>query len=574
MRITRRAVSPEPGLPASIHPVLRRVYAGRKISAPRELDYSLARLLPFNTLKNIDAAADLLIDAICNDKRILVVADYDADGATACAVALRGLSMLGARQVVYMVPDRVKHGYGLSVEVVRQALEFEPDLLVTVDNGISSLAGVDFARNADIDVLITDHHLPGSELPAANVIVNPNQPGDQFPSKCIAGVGVMFYVLLAVRAGLRDGQWFARQGLQTPHLASLLDLVALGTVADVVQLDFNNRILVEQGLKRIRARRCCPGIVAMTRVAGRESEKISSTDLGFVPGPRLNAAGRMADMSLGIECLLTDDFSRATSLALQLEKFNRKRKLVQADMQEQAEIYLQRISELQQGELPFGLCLYDADWHQGIIGVLAGRIKDMVNRPVIVFAAAGEGLLKGSGRSVPGIHLKDVLEALAAQYPRLLQSYGGHAMAAGLTLRETDYPDFRDSYDAQIRRLTGNCLPGMELVTDGGLAPADVSLGLAGEIEAGGPWGQGFPEPLFDDVFSVVNARIVGERHLKLKLLADGAEQPVDAIAFNTPADAVEPRAQQRRFVYRLAVNDYNGTRAPQLVIEHIQSDP
>ena len=570
--ITRRGVSAERELPDSMHPVMRRVYAGRNISSQRELDYALTNLLPFDKLKNIDAAAGLLMDAIRNDKRILVVADYDADGATACAVALRGLSMLGARQVVYMVPDRAKHGYGLSTDVVRRALEFEPDLLVTVDNGISSLAGVDFARHAGVDVLITDHHLPGKELPDASVIVNPNLPGDRFPSKCIAGVGVMFYVLLAARAGLRDANWFEGQGPQAPNLAPLLDLVALGTVADVVKLDFNNRILVGQGLKRIRARRCSQGVMALIRVAGTEPEKLTSTDLAFLLGPRLNAAGRLADMSLGIECLLTDNFSHAVSLALQLDKFNRERKLVQAEMQEEAEMYLQRISELERGELPFGLCLYDSGWHQGIVGVLAGRIKEMVNRPVIIFAAAGEGLLKGSGRSIPGIHLKDVLEALAAQHPRLMERYGGHAMAAGLTLRETGYDRFRELFDAQVRSLAGGRLPGAEIVTDGRLAPGDISLELAGEIETGGPWGQGFPEPLFDDVFTVVDARTVGERHLKLKLLADGAQRPVDAIAFNTPPDAVDAAARNHRFVYRLAINDYNGMQTPQLIVEHISA--
>ena len=571
MKITRRVVSSECSLPDSIHPVMRHILAGRNISSLRELDYSLTNLLPFGRLKNIDAAAGLLMDAIRNDKRILVVADYDADGATACAVALRGLALLGARQVVYMVPDRVKHGYGLSPDVVHRALEFEPDLLVTVDNGISSLAGVDFARSAGVDVLITDHHLPGKELPAANVIVNPNQPGDRFPSKCIAGVGVMFYVLLAVRAGLRDANWFEKQGLRTPNFAPLLDLVALGTVADVVELDFNNRILVGQGLNWIRARRCSQGVLALIRIAGREPEKITSTDLGFLLGPRLNAAGRMADMSLGIECLLTDNFSHAVTLALQLDKFNRDRKLVQADMQEEAEAYLRDVAELEQGESPFGVCLYDAGWHQGIVGILAGRIKEMVNRPVIVFASAGEGLLKGSGRSISGIHLKDVLEALAVQHPSLMERYGGHAMAAGLTIREADYAEFRELFDAQIRSLTAGRLPGAEIITDGKLDSADISLEFAGEIENAGPWGQGFPEPLFDDVFTVVDARTVGDRHLKMKLLPDGAERPVEAISFNTGRDAIGESAQPLRFVYRLAINDYNGVRTPQLIVEHIE---
>lgn len=574
MKITRREPASDCELPAHIHPVMRRVFAARNISSFRELDYSLTNLLPFGSLKNIEAAAGLLIDAIRTDQRVLVVADYDADGATACAVALRGLSLLGARQVVYMVPDRVKQGYGLSVDVVRQALDFDPDLLVTVDNGISSLAGVEFARSAGIDVLITDHHLPGKELPAASVIVNPKLPGDRFPDKCIAGVGVMFYVLLAVRARLKDAGWFEAQGRQAPNFATLLDLVALGTVADVAQLDYNNRILVAQGLKRIRARRCCQGIMALIRVAGSEPEKITSADLAFLLGPRLNAAGRLADMRLGIECLLTDNFSHAVSLALQLDKFNRERKLVQAEMQEEAETYLHRIAELQQGELPFGLCLYDAGWHQGIVGVLAGRMKEMVNRPVIIFAAAGDGLLKGSARSISGVHMKDVLEALATRHPQLILRYGGHAMAAGLTIRESDYAAFRDLYDAQVRSLTGGSLPRAEIVTDGSLAPADANLELAGEIENCGPWGQGFPEPLFDDVFSVADARTVGERHLKLKLLAHGEQRPVEAIAFNTTADAIDESAQSHRFVYRLSINEYNGVRTPQFIVEYIQGIP
>ena len=529
-------------------------------------------LLPFGGLKNIDAAAGLLIDAIRHNKRILIIADYDADGATACAVALRGLAMLGARQVVYLVPDRAKHGYGLSTEVVRQGLEFEPDLLVTVDNGISSLAGVEFARSAGADVLITDHHLPGKELPAASVIVNPNQPGDQFPSKCIAGVGVMFYVLLAVRAGLRDENWFADQGLQTPNFAPLLDLVALGTIADVVQLDFNNRILVGQGLKRIRARHCSQGIMALIRVAGSVPEKMTSADLGFLLGPRLNAAGRMADMSLGIECLITDNFSHAVSLAIQLDRFNRERKSIQAEMQGEAETYLRDIAELEQGELPFGVCLYDAGWHQGIVGVLAGRIKEKINRPVFVFASAGEGLLKGSGRSISGIHLKDVLEALAAKHPHLMERFGGHAMAAGLTIKEGRYAEFREVFDEEVGHMSAGRLPGAEIVTDGKLAPDDIALELAREIENAGPWGQGFPEPLFDDVFTVADARTVGERHLKLKLLPQGVQTPVDAISFNTDLDAVDTGAENLRFVYQLAIDDYYNDPKPQLIIRHIET--
>ena len=572
MKITRRVALSDCDLPNDIHPVMRRVYAGRSISSQQELDYSLDNLLPFNTLKNIEAAAELLVDAIRGDKRILIVADYDADGATACALAKRGLALLGAGHVDYLVPDRVKHGYGLSTDVVRLALELDPDLLITVDNGISSLSGVEFARNAGIDVLITDHHLPGKELPAASVIVNPNQPGDQFPSKCIAGVGVMFYVLLAVRASLRDSNWFASQGIQMPNFATLLDLVALGTIADVVQLDFNNRILVEQGLQRIRTRHCSRGVMALIHVGNRVPEKITSADLGFVLGPRLNAAGRLEDMSLGIECLLEGDFPRALSLAQQLDRLNRERKQIQTGMQQEAETYLAEIADLKQGELPLGLCLYDANWHQGIIGVLAGRIKEMVNRPVIIFASAGEGFLKGSGRSLSGIHLKDVLDALAAKHPALINRFGGHAMAAGLTIREDDYPQFKVLFDTEIRHLTAGRPPAAEIMTDGDLRADDFNLELAREIEKAGPWGQGFPEPLFDGMFSVADTRPVGTGHLKLKLLVDGAEQPVEAISFNTDEEALDKSADRLHFVYQLAVNDYKGYQTPQLIIRHIQS--
>ncbi len=572
MKITRRVALSDCNLPNDIHPVMRRVYAGRSISSEQELDYSLDNLLPFNTLKNIEAAAEFLVDAVRGDKRILIVADYDADGATACALAKRGLALLGAGHVDYLVPDRVKHGYGLSTDVVRLALELDPDLLITVDNGISSLSGVEFARNAGIDVLITDHHLPGKELPAASVIVNPNQPGDQFPSKCIAGVGVMFYVLLAVRARLRDGDWFASQGIQMPNFATLLDLVALGTIADVVQLDFNNRILVEQGLQRIRTRRCSRGVMALIHVGNRVPEKITSADLGFVLGPRLNAAGRLEDMSLGIECLLEEDFPRALSLAQQLDRLNRERKQIQTEMQQEAETHLTEIADLKQGELPLGLCLYDANWHQGIIGVLAGRIKEMVNRPVIIFASAGEGFLKGSGRSLSGIHLKDVLDALAAKHPALINRFGGHAMAAGLTIREDDYPQFKVLFDMEIRQLTAGRPPAAEIMTDGDLRVDDFNLELAREIEKAGPWGQGFPEPLFDGMFSVADTRPVGTGHLKLKLLVDGAEQPVEAISFNTDEEALDKSADRLHFVYQLAVNDYKGYQTPQLIIRHIQS--
>ncbi len=569
MKVTRRDVSRECDLPDSVHPVLQRVFAARNISSTRELDYTLGNLLPFTSLKDIDRAAQLLVKAIRDNKRILIVADYDADGATACAVGLRGLALLGARHTDYLVPDREKHGYGLSSDVAALALERKPDLLVTVDNGISSLAGVELARKAGVEVLITDHHLPGKALPAASAIVNPNQPGDTFPSKHIAGVGVMFYVLLAVRARLKDADWFARQGRATPNFATLLDLVALGTIADVVQLDLNNRILVEQGLQRIRSERCCPGILALCQVAGRDPARLTTADLGFMLGPRLNAAGRLEDMGQGIECLLADDDDQARALAQELDDLNRARRQIQADMQEQADVYLEQILTPQRDETSFGLCLYDPGWHQGVVGILAGRIKETLNRPVIIFAGAGDGLIKGSGRSISGIHLRDALEALATQHPNLLQRYGGHAMAAGLSINAGDYEQFRELFDAEIMRLMGGRLPGAEVATDGTLAPADFNLELAGEIEQAGPWGQGFPEPLFDGVFSVAGARLVGEKHLKLTLLPEHGQRAVNAISFNTDESAIS-NPDQTRLVYQLSVNRYNGYESPQLIIRHI----
>ena len=572
MNIVRRPVPPESSLPRALHPALRRVYAARQVAAAGELDYSLERLLPFDTLKNIGAAAELLSDAIRQRKRMLIVADYDADGATACAVAVRGLAALGAAPVDFLAPDRVKHGYGLSVDVARLALRRKPALLVTVDNGISSLAGVDCMRQAGVETLITDHHLPGKSLPAASVIVNPNQPGDAFPSKCLAGVGVMFYTLLATRAALRDSGWFAAQGAEPPKLAEFLDLVALGTVADVVQLDYNNRILVEQGLRRIRAGCACPGIQALTAVAGGKPEQLSATDLGYMLAPRLNAAGRLEDMRLGIECLLAADSERAVALAQHLDEINRKRRMLQADMQQQAEAELGDMS-LPSAELPLGICLYDPGWHQGIVGVLAGRIRERANRPTIVFAPGGAGQLKGSGRSLAGIHLRDVLESLATRHPELIERFGGHAMAAGLSIRETEYPRFRDLFDSEIQRLTAGRPPDCELLTDGELRPEEFNLELALTLTQAGPWGQGFPEPLFDGAFIVKSAHTVGGKHLKLKLLLSDSSQTIDAISFNTPGDPEELAGARLRLVYRLKVDDFHAEPAPQLVITHLQPD-
>ncbi|MGI9229731.1 MAG: single-stranded-DNA-specific exonuclease RecJ [Gammaproteobacteria bacterium] len=570
-QIRQRNVKQDHTLPDDLHPVLQRILAARDVTCAADMDYSLEKLLSYKTLKDIAAAVALLQQAIQGNKSILIVADYDADGATACALAIRGLSAMGAANVSYLVPDRAKHGYGLSVDVVRLALDLDPDLIVTVDNGISSIEGVAYARQAGVDVLITDHHLPGEVLPEATVIINPNQPGDEFPDKHLAGVGVMFYVLLALRAGLREQGRFDDDKSPQPNLAALLDIVALGTVADVVKLDYNNRILVSRGLERIRNRRCCAGILALLQVARRAPETITATDLGFVLGPRLNAAGRLQDMGVGIECLLSDDVAEARRLATELDKLNRERKTIQAGMQAKADDYMQTVRQQSTDELPAGICLHDNNWHQGVIGILASRIKEGCNRPVFVFAPGDDGDLKGSGRSVTGIHLKDVLEALARQSPGLMLKFGGHAMAAGLTIKQDHYTEFCQRFDAEVKRLTAGLPAADEIVTDGELAKEDFSLELAQAIAAAGPWGQGFPEPCFSGHFTVAESRVVGEKHLRLKLRPETNKRQLDAIAFNTPPEAIAGK-DSLQLVYQLVVNKYQGRQSVELLVKRIEA--
>ena len=550
----------------TLHPVLARVYSGRNLRDPTELDHSLAHLLPPSGLNGIDAAARLLAEAVARGRRILIVGDFDADGATSCALAWRALRDIGAAEVDFLVPNRFAYGYGLTPEIVEVAALRRPDLIVTVDNGISSLAGVEAARSRGIAVLVTDHHLAGSELPAADAIVNPNQPGDGFASKNLAGVGVIFYVMLALRACLRADGWFARRSLPEPNLARLLDLVALGTVADVVPLDYNNRILVAQGLKRIRQGQSCPGIAALLEIAGRHHATTTAADLGFAVGPRLNAAGRLEDMSLGIACLITDDVARAQELAQRLDQLNRERRSIEAGMQAQALSAL-RLLELD-AQLPPGLCLFDESWHQGVIGILAGRIRERVHRPVIAFAPAGGTEIKGSARSVAGLHIRDTLDAVATRHPGLLQRFGGHAMAAGLTLERSCLERFGQAFAEEVgRRLDCESLQGV-VVSDGELAGTELTLELAELLRSGGPWGQGFPEPLFDGIFDITGARVVGERHLKLVLRhADGAM--LDAIAFNQAGDAWQP-GRRVRAAYRPDVNQFQGSRSLQLIVTHL----
>lgn len=566
-------IDPRP-LPATLPdlgdlpPLLTRLYAARGVQSAAELDKGLARLIPYQQLKGIDAAVELLVQALEQRQRILYVGDFDADGATASTVGVLGLRMLGAAHVDYLVPNRFEYGYGLTPEIVAVALERRPDLLVTVDNGISSVDGVAAAKAAGLKVLVTDHHLPGPELPAADAIVNPNQPGCEFPSKAMAGVGVIFYVLLALRARLRQLDWFTRTGRPDANLAELLDLVALGSVADVVPLDANNRILVHQGLARIRAGRARAGLKAVLEVAGRPAARITSTDLGFILGPRLNAAGRLDDMSLGIECLLCEDEALARDMAVQLDQLNQDRKAIEQGMQREA---LAQLKDLPLEDLPFGLCLFEADWHQGVIGILASRMKERYHRPTIAFADAGEGLLKGSARSVQGFHIRDALDAVAARHPGLISKFGGHAMAAGLSLPVENFGAFAAAFDAEVRRQLGEEDLTGRLLSDGQLSIQEFHLELARALRQAGPWGQHFPEPVFHGIFQVVQQRLVGERHLKLVLKTECGSVQLDGIAFNIDRDQwPNPTVRWAEVAYKLDVNEYRGQESVQLMVAHI----
>lgn len=567
--IIQRRRSSTGQFPADLHPVLRRVYAARAVETADDLDTSLNKLIAPAELAGLPAAVDLLQHAIVNRQRIVVVGDFDADGATSCALCLRALRAMGAAEVHYLVPNRFEYGYGLTPEIVGVAAQLQPDLLVTVDNGISSVDGVAAAKQQGIKVLITDHHLPGKQLPAADAIVNPNNVGDSFPSKSLAGVGVAFYVMLALRARLREHGWFAKQAIAEPKLAQYLDLVALGTVADVVPLDRNNRILVQQGVQRMRAGHCVPGIRALFEVAGRSLSRMVATDLGFTVGPRLNAAGRLDDMSLGIECLLTDDAAAATRMATRLDELNRDRKLIETDMQTRALAAIEAL-DLRDDRLPVGLCLFDPGWHQGVIGILAARIKERFHRPVIAFARSGAGEIKGSARSVAGLHIRDALDAVATRHPDLIEKFGGHAMAAGLSLPEAHYPAFAAAFDKEVsRHLSREDLNGV-IYSDGELSDQELSLDTAQLLRDASPWGQGFPAPVFEGDFTVVSHRVVGQRHLKMTLSPATGNCQIDAIAFNTE---VLPRGSQRvHMAYRLDVNEYRGIVTPQLIVEHMEA--
>ncbi|MGK2912985.1 MAG: single-stranded-DNA-specific exonuclease RecJ [Porticoccaceae bacterium] len=576
-----------------LSPLLKRIYRGRGIASREQLALNLSHLPAPEQLRGVNLAVDLLMAALASQQSLLIVGDFDADGATSTALALLALRAMGFQRVEFLVPNRFEYGYGLTPEIVALAARRRdqvPDLIITVDNGISSTQGVAAANAAGIGVIITDHHLPGRELPDAAAIVNPNQPGCTFPGKNLAGVGVIFYVLSALRARLRNAGWFAQSGIPEPNLATWLDLVALGTVADVVPLDSINRILVHQGLQRIRAGKARPGILALLKIAGRDHQRLVAADLGFAVGPRLNAAGRLDDMSVGIQCLLAEDADSALTLALGLDELNRDRRIIEDGMQREALAILAAL-DLDSDALPWGLCLFDNGWHPGVVGLLAGRIKDRLHRPVIVFAGSGKATtaatlaapptaeMKGSARSIPGFHIRDALDAIATRHPGLVDRFGGHAMAAGLSLQVDQFAVFAAAFDEEVRRCLSPADLAAEIWTDGELDPEAICLDVAQQIRQGGPWGQHFPEPLFYGEFRVVSHRVVGEKHLKLVLRvtaagpsADQKNDPVvDAIAFNVVnEDWTGQLPEILPLAYRLDINAFRGVEAVQLLVERL----
>ena len=561
------------GLP----PILARVYSTRNIQSSIELDNSLKNLLPYQSLKGINEAISLLVDALKTNASILIVGDFDADGATSTAVAIRALKLLGHANVNYLVPNRFEYGYGLTPEIVDVAYQSKPDLIITVDNGIASIDGVARAKEYGIKVLITDHHLPAEQLPQADAIVNPNQVGDDFKCKATAGVGVIFYIMMALRAALREQAWFNNSRVE-PNLAELLDLVALGTVADVVPLEHNNRILVAQGIARIRAGKVSAGLKALIKVSGRNEQQIKASDMGFSVAPRINAAGRLDDMSVGIECLLCDDDVHAFAIATQLDELNQSRREIEGEMKHQAFKIVDQLikthSTLLEDEsqnIPSALCLYQEDWHEGVIGILASRIKEHIHRPVIAFAKAKDNCVKGSARSIQGIHLRDVLDEVSKIHPTLIDKFGGHAMAAGLTLKKENLQAFETAFIKQVtEHLTEAKLLNV-LLTDGGLTEKELNLDIAELIQTAGPWGQLFPEPVFEGLFDIVTKRIVGSNHLKLVLRSPNTEHEIDAIAFNVTDEHWPTETTQVETVYRLDINEFRGNRTAQLLIEYIE---
>ncbi len=552
-----------------LHPILRRIYQSRGIHCTDLLNRSLAILPSPWLLSGMEQMVAILVEVIKSGKKVLIVADFDADGATSCAVAVKGLQMLGANQPDFIVPNRFEYGYGLTPEIVELASERKPDVLITVDNGISSIEGVKAAIDLGMTVLITDHHLPGNELPKADAIVNPNLDDDHFPSKALAGVGVIFYVLMALRSRLREFNFF--QNTKEPNLGQLLDFVALGTVADVVPLDHVNRVLVHQGLLRIRSGFCHPGLTALIERSGRNKQTITSSDLGYALGPRLNAAGRLDDMTLGVDCLLSDNESLAREIATQLDELNTDRKEIEGQMKTEAFALLHQMKVLEERHLPAGICLYDENWHQGVIGILASRIKDRLHRPVIAFAPGEKGEIKGSARSIPGVHIRDVLSDIASLHPKLLKKFGGHAMAAGLSLKISDYPPFALAFDQMVEKKLAEIDLEQKIYSDGELTEKDITLDFVALLQNSGPWGQEFSEPMFNGIFDVVQSRIVGKCHLKLVLRMPFSELLIDAIAFNVEQAEKWLGMRKINAAYKLDINEYKGNRSVQFILQYME---
>ena len=560
--------------PEHLDPLLKRIFQARGIVDSAALDRQLSCLPQPAKMQGIAAAVARLCRALAAQQRVLIVGDFDADGATSSALMVLALGAMGYQYVDFLVPNRFDYGYGLTPEIVDLAQQSAPDLIITVDNGISSVEGVAHANRLGIDVIVTDHHLPGAVLPAAVAIVNPNQPGCDFPSKSLAGVGVAFYLLSALRAKLREENWFQQQNIAEPTMATWLDLVALGTVADVVPLDQVNRALVYQGIQRIRAGHCRPGIKALLTIAGKMPQRIAATDLGFALGPRLNAAGRLDDISLGIQCLLTNDPDQAMRSARELDELNQNRKIIEQDMQREALAIVDKIPLSLNGDVPVALCLFQADWHQGVVGLLASRIKEKYHRPVIAFARGDNGQLKGSSWSIPGLHIRDVLDAVATKNPGLISKFGGHAMAAGLSLDEEKLPAFEQAFCQQVSQSLHVDDLQLKMLTDGELQPQQLSLQTAALLRDSGPWGQLFPEPCFEGIFRLQQQRIVGEKHLKLTLSPESdPAKSIDAIYFNIdPADWPNFQAEWARCVYRLDINEYRGVEKVQLMVQFMQA--
>lgn len=566
----RKAQIMEPLANSEISTILQRVYANRGVTDPEELHMSLKNLHPPSTLVQLEAAVTLLLEAINQHHRIVIVGDYDADGATSCALAMRALRHFDA-DVSYIVPNRFEFGYGLTPEIVDLCVQRSAWLIITVDNGISSIEGAQCARACGIKLLVTDHHLPGQQLPDADAIVNPNQGGDEFPSKHLAGVGVIFYLLIALRSEMRATGWFEKHAIKEPNIAQWLDIVAVGTVADLVKLDRNNRLLVEHGLRRIRSGKGNVGIQALLKIAGVEQRRTLASDLGYQVGPRINAAGRLDDISTGIECLLTDDIYQAEQLAKTLHDLNVSRREIEDQMKDQAMKSLARLEIKKVDEHDIGICIFEADWHQGVIGILAARIKEKYFRPTIAFALSHEGQLKGSARSIPNVHIRDVLECVASRYPGLISKFGGHAMAAGLTINPDDYEDFQQAFNQVLSEWVSAEDLSAVMMSDGELQANDLSIDIARTLRAGGPWGQGFPTPVFDGQFKLTSYRVVGHKHMKITLQMLNSDLVLDGILFNYENYDWQSRADVVHVAYELDVNYFRGIESLQLMIRHIE---